>query len=74
MIESYYWKRHLLNAARKLELRMRQRVWRDSSITLFERELMIVFFCIRKLIEAKKLTDACERRKIVAWRFQNQGG
>ena len=74
MIESYYWKRHLLNAARKLELRTRQRGWSVRSIVLLERELMIAFFCIRKLIEAKKLTDVCERRKVVARRFRNRGG
>lgn len=74
MIDSYYWKRHLLNAARKLELRARQRAWSARSIDLLERELMIAFFCIRKLIEAKKLTDACERQKIVVRRFRNRGG
>ena len=74
MIESYYWKQKLLEAVRKLEHRKLQKTWAIRSIVLFERELMLVFFCIRKLIEAKKLTDACERRKIQVHRFPNRGG
>jgi len=74
MIESYYWKHKLLDAARKLERRRAQKAWSIRSIVLFERELMLTFFCIRKLIEVKKLTDACERNRIVAHRFPNRGG
>lgn len=74
MIESYYWKQKLRKAAAKLEHRRRQKTWPIRSIVLFERELMLVFFCIRKLIEAKKLTDECERRKIPTYRFPNRGG
>lgn len=74
MIESYYWKQKLLEAARKLERRRLQKTWATRSIVLFERELMLVFFCIRKLIEAKKLTDACDRRTIRVHRFPNLGG
>jgi hypothetical protein len=74
MIESHYWKPKLLDAARKLERRRAQKTWSIRSIVLFERELMLTFFCIGKLIEAKKLTDACEGNRIIAHRFSNRGG
>lgn len=74
MIESYYWKQKLRRAAADFERRKRQSNWSIRSIVLFERELMIAFFCIRKLIEARKLTDACESHKIRALQFQNRGG
>jgi hypothetical protein len=74
MIESSYWKQKLLKAAIAFEQRVRQRIWSVRSIVLFERELVIAFFCIRKLIEANKLTDECEEQKIQVRSFPNRGG
>ncbi len=55
--ESHYWKRELLRVATKLNKRLLQKKWPASSMASLEKEIMIGFYIIRKLIEAHKLSN-----------------
>lgn len=57
MIDTGVWKEKLEQDVAVLRKRLNQRRWSSRSIVLFERELMLIFFSIRSLIEAGKLTD-----------------
>ncbi len=72
--ESYYWKKELLKLAVRLEKRKKnQRWWTESQYGTFEKEIMIGFYIIRKLLEAKKLTNAIVSKKIIGTKFPNNG-
>jgi len=55
--ESAYWKDDLLKQGAELSRRRMQRRWTDRSLARLEQSVMLGFYSIRKLIEAKKLTD-----------------
>jgi len=50
MIESVYWKENLLEHARRLKPVEKPPRWSERLVMNFEKELIISFFCIRKLI------------------------
>jgi hypothetical protein len=55
--ESYYWKRELLRIAARLRKRLTQTRWPEASLSSVEMNLMVGFYAIRKLAEAKKISD-----------------
>lgn len=55
--ESAYWKTDLLRQSLLLRKRLAQKRWPDTSFAKCEQTIMMGFYTIRKLIEAKKLTD-----------------
>jgi hypothetical protein len=55
--ESHYWKDDLLRSGSSLERRVGQRRWYDSTFADVEKKVMLGFYSIRKLIEAKKVDD-----------------
>jgi hypothetical protein len=55
--ESRYWKDDLLKQAQILRRRINQKRWPESSFAHVEQSVMLGFYSIRKLIEAKKLSD-----------------
>lgn len=55
--ESHYWKADLLRVARRLENRRSQRRWPEASFAKVEQQIMLAAYSIRKLIEAKKVSD-----------------
>jgi len=57
MIESVYWKEDLLEHARRLKPVAKPPRWSERRVVNFEKELIISFFCIRKLIEADKVSN-----------------
>ncbi len=59
IIDANIWKFKLNCYLPRLERRIKQRRWTDRSICLFERELEINHFSVRRLAEAEKLTDRC---------------
>jgi len=73
--ESYYWKKELLKLADKLSKRTKsQRNWTGTQHGTFEKEVMIGFYIIRKLIEAKtKLTNALVATKYKGIKYPNNG-
>lgn len=56
--ESHYWKDELLRIARSLERRRTQKRWPEASFAGVEKSVMLAAYIIRKLAEAKKLSDA----------------
>lgn len=73
MIDSVIWKEKLEQDIASLRKRLLQRRWSGKSIVLFERELMLIFFSIRALIEAGKLTDRTSHKKYKFITYPNKG-
>jgi hypothetical protein len=55
--ESHYWKDDLLQRAQQLQRRVNQKRWTEFSSARVEQTIMLGFYAIRKLIEAKKFSD-----------------
>jgi len=55
--ESAYWKSDLLRQSFQLRKRVVQKRWPGGSFARCEQTIMVGFYMIRKLIEAKQLTD-----------------
>jgi hypothetical protein len=73
MIDSEIWKEKLEQDVRTLRKRLTQRRWSYRSMVLFERELTLIFFSIRALIEAGKLTNRTSYREYKYLTFPNKG-
>lgn len=71
--ESGDWKDDLLKTALKLSRRLHQKRWSERSFFLFEKEIFFAFYSIRKLIEAKKLSDYVVEAKIPLQSFKTRG-
>ncbi len=72
--ESYYWKTELIKLSKKLTKRIPyKRFWTDAQNGAFEKEIMIGFYVIRKLIESKKLPNRLVSTKITGCKFPNKG-
>lgn len=56
MIDSVIWKEKLKQGVNTLQKKLDKRRWSSRAVVLFERELMLMFFSVRALIEAGKLT------------------
>lgn len=73
IFESRCWKDDLLRRADALARRKTQRRWPEASLAKVERELMIAAYSIRKLIEAKKLSDSVAEQTVPALSFAATG-
>jgi hypothetical protein len=62
--ESVYWKQELLRCVLSLKKRVNQKKWFDSSYGNVEKTIMIGFYIIRKLTEAKKVSNKLIDRNI----------
>jgi hypothetical protein len=71
--ESKYWKDDLINYSNKLEKRINQKKWFDSSYANAEKEIMISAFMIRKLDESNKLSDELMNQQLKIIEFENNG-
>ncbi len=56
MIESCYWKEDLLIHAKRLRPVKKPKRWSERIVINFEKELIVSFFCIRKLFETHKVS------------------
>jgi phosphoenolpyruvate-protein kinase (PTS system EI component) len=63
MIESVYWKKELLDFAKSLKNQKEIKRWSEKAQVLFEKEIILKFFIIRKLTEAKKISDSLKQKK-----------
>ena len=72
--ESHCWKNDLLQCAQQLRRRVYQRRWTRVSSARVEQTVMLGFYAVRKLIEAKKLSDdvANQTLKITTHPWQSQ--
>jgi hypothetical protein len=73
MIDSVIWKEKLEQDLCFLKKRLAQRNWSYRSIVLFERELTLIFFSIRALIDAGKLTDITAQKEFECVTYPNLG-
>lgn len=55
--ESHYWKKELVRAIKRIERKTRQVTWPQRFYARLELDVMISFYMVRKLIEAKKLSQ-----------------
>jgi hypothetical protein len=62
--ESTYWKDDILRLTRILKQKRVQKVWRESSMALIEKTVMVGFYITRKLMDARKLSDVIVHQKI----------
>lgn len=70
MIESKYWKKELLDFAISLRSQKEIKRWSEKAQVLFEKEIILNFYIIRKLTETKKISDSlCQKKyKIKAFK------
>jgi len=73
MIDSIIWKEKLEQDLYILRKRLNQRRWSYRSMVLFERELTLIFFSIRAMIEAGKLTDRTSHKEYKFLIYPNKG-
>lgn len=71
--ESYPWRKALMDSAERLEARKLQQRWRQETFHLVERDVMLGFFAIRRLIESFKVPDSVRASTHEATRFAATG-
>ncbi|MDP1946158.1 MAG: hypothetical protein Q8L77_01545 [Nitrospirota bacterium] len=59
--------------ARQLQKRTKQRRWPERSLAKLEKEVFIGFYGIRKLLEARKLSDRLSKKCVAAEAFRYTG-
>ncbi|MBX3382002.1 MAG: hypothetical protein KF864_00695 [Phycisphaeraceae bacterium] len=62
--ESHPWKVDLGRRAAWLRKQQKVRKWPESALVRVEQCIMIGCYCVRKLVEAKKLTDRVSKRPV----------
>lgn len=71
--DSSYWKDSLLKHTEILNGKLEQRVWRESSFSKLEQSVMLSCYIVRKLAEAKKITDAKFQKPLQMQSFRTTG-
>ena len=71
--ESSYWKEGLLRHAGSIARRRTLKRWTDRSVAALEKDMMIGFYSIRKLIEAHKVSDEIRDRSISLQAYPSTG-
>jgi hypothetical protein len=64
MHDSWPYRREIAHFADDFERRQQRQIWRDASMAKAERMLFVGFLYVRKLIESRKVTDACARASV----------
>ncbi|MBP7528114.1 MAG: hypothetical protein KA801_09325 [Syntrophorhabdaceae bacterium] len=73
MIESVYWKEDLLEHAKRLKPVEKPPRWSQKLVVNFEKELIISFFCIRKLIEDHKVSSKSRQYRADVFSYMPTG-
>jgi hypothetical protein len=71
--ESSYWKDDLAKQAAGLRRREKQRRWTERSLARVEQTIMLGFYSVRKLVEAKKLSDSTVNRQLPLTTYPHRG-
>jgi hypothetical protein len=71
--ESTPWKDELVKVATRLTRMSVQKRWTDRSSFIFERDLMVSAYAIRKLLEARKLSDELQMLNVKATKYRIVG-
>ena len=73
MIESCYWKEDLARIAKTIARAPKPRRWSERAHCIVERDLMVGFFMLRRLIELKKVSTAISDRQLTVYSYQSVG-
>jgi len=73
MIESRYWKKDLLDHAKRLRPAKKPKRWSERGVVAFEKDLMISFFMVRALLERGKLSKNVHSKRIPIVKFPWNG-
>lgn len=68
MIESRYWKEDILKHAKNLKPVKKPTRWSERAQVNFEKEIIVSFFMIRKLIETHKVSSKTKNHKLQVMR------
>src|SRR5262249_40702763 len=71
--DSIPWREELVRVADRLEKRKTQRRWTDRTSFLVERDIMTSAYAVRKLNEARRISDQLTARKLRVKRFDLVG-
>jgi hypothetical protein len=71
--DSVPWRYELWRIARRLERKTRQTHWTERSSFRVEKDLMMAGYAIRRLLEARKLSDSLAAKQIPITRYQRIG-
>lgn len=71
--ESQYWKEPLLLLADKLNQLKTPQTWDEEDFVDIEKDIFIAFYSIRKLIDAKKLSDTTSEMLVSVSLYHNKG-
>jgi hypothetical protein len=69
IFESSFWKDDLLRSAKQLRRKALQRRWPEASVANLEQSLMLGFYSIRKIIEARRISDSLMDRDVKLVQF-----
>ncbi|MEF7438292.1 hypothetical protein V4V36_13500 [Paenibacillus lautus] len=70
--ESSYWKEDLLKLSDKINKVYLSTAYDDDMLVEFEKDIMIVMYSVRKLVEAKKLSHDTEQIQLKVKSFKNR--
>jgi len=73
MIESVYWKEELHRIARSVRRVSKPPRWTERAHCIVERDLMIGFFILRRLIELHKVSKATRDNMLSVFSYQARG-
>ncbi|MES2484770.1 MAG: hypothetical protein V4581_02325 [Bacteroidota bacterium] len=74
ILESYYWKKELIKTSKKITKKIKiPKNWKPSKHASFEKEIMLGFYIIRKLMDANKLTNKICSSKFDCKVYSNNG-
>ena len=73
MIESYYWKEDLLNHAKRLKPVKDPSRWSERLVVNLEKEIIISFFCVRKLFETHRVSNKSREYKAQVFSYAPSG-
>ncbi len=74
MIESCYWKEELYRIAQSIRRVSNPPRWSERAHCIVERDLMIGFFILRRLIELHKVSTATSGQTVNVFSYQARGG
>jgi hypothetical protein len=73
MIESCYWKEELARYARRIRRVPRPARWSERAHCVIERDLMVGFFMLRRLVELRKVSTTTRNRSLQVFSYGARG-
>lgn len=73
MIESCYWKEALKRTSKSIRPVAKPRRWSERAHCLVERDIMVGFFIVRRLIELQKVSDRVREFRVGVYSYPNRG-